>query len=263
MNLKDLDLPLASDAIEWRVGRAGVTKKGDSESVWCKVLAYLTNRAIQERLDDVCGKENWRNEYVTGPQGGVMCGISIRVEGEWVTKWDGAENTEIESVKGGLSDSMKRAAVQWGIGRYLYQLEEGFAKTTVDKPQQQDEWHFANAKRNKTDQQGVNYWWQPPTLPSWALPADRASRPNGTAPRTESAPVAEDDMTQKDRNIIASCVQLFAEAQSTEAFSELMDMIAKPDSKPSTADHPKEVKAAIWNAVKGSKFAKKRQPVAA
>jgi len=34
----------------------------------------------------------------------------------------GAENSDIEPVKGGLSDSFKRAAVQWGIGRYLYSL---------------------------------------------------------------------------------------------------------------------------------------------
>mgnify|MGYP002508284444 CR=1 FL=1 len=28
-----------------------------------------------------------------------------------------------EPIKGGLSDSMKRAAVQWGIGRVLYNME--------------------------------------------------------------------------------------------------------------------------------------------
>lgn len=29
----------------------------------------------------------------------------------------------MESVKGGLPDSMKRAAYQWGLGRYLYKFE--------------------------------------------------------------------------------------------------------------------------------------------
>ena len=86
------------------------------------VFAYVSNRAIMDRLDAVCGPANWRNIFQRGPDGGVICGISIRVEGEWVTKWDGAENTERESVKGGLSASMRRAAVQWGIGRYLYRL---------------------------------------------------------------------------------------------------------------------------------------------
>ncbi len=32
--------------------------------------------------------------------------------------------SDIESVKGGLSDSMKRAAVEWGIGRYLYGMTQ-------------------------------------------------------------------------------------------------------------------------------------------
>ena len=48
-------------------------------------------------------------------------------------KWDAAENTQVEAVKGGRSGAMKRAAVQWGIGRYLYNLEEGFAQTSLDK----------------------------------------------------------------------------------------------------------------------------------
>lgn len=86
------------------------------------IVAYVSNRAIMDRLDAVCGPENWKNIFSKGPDGGVICGISIRVFGEWVTKWDGAENTDVESVKGGLSASMRRAAVQWGIGRYLYRL---------------------------------------------------------------------------------------------------------------------------------------------
>ena len=90
--------------------------------------AYITNRAIMDRLDEVCGPGNWKNEYQEGPAGGVICGLSIRVptpEGgsEWVTKWDGAENTDVEAVKGGLSSSMRRAAVQWGVGRYLYRIQ--------------------------------------------------------------------------------------------------------------------------------------------
>jgi len=84
--------------------------------------AYVSNRAIMDRLDDVCGPENWTNEFQPGPGGGVICGISIRVGDTWVTKWDGAENTDVEAVKGGLSTSMRRAAVQWGIGRYMYRL---------------------------------------------------------------------------------------------------------------------------------------------
>lgn len=58
-----------------------------------------------KRLDEVCGKAGWRNEYRDIPNnGGVECGISIKVEGEWITKWDAAENTQVEAVKDGGRD---------------------------------------------------------------------------------------------------------------------------------------------------------------
>ena len=111
--------------IEWRIQKSGKSEKGN---IWAIIVAYITNRAIQDRLDAVCGPENWQNHYDSGPDGGVLCGIEIFItEERSIIKWDGAENTNIEAVKGGLSDSMKRAAVQWGIGRYLYSWSEEFA----------------------------------------------------------------------------------------------------------------------------------------
>lgn len=158
MNLELLDAPFPSEDIEWRIQQAG--KSG--EKVWAKVLAYVTNRAIMKRLDEVCGKAGWRNEYRDIPNnGGVECGISIKVDGEWITKWDAAENTQVEAVKGGRSGAMKRAAVQWGIGRYLYNLEEGFATVST---QRVNGYHYARSKEVGT------FYWQPPALPAWALP---------------------------------------------------------------------------------------------
>ena len=86
-------------------------------------LPYVTNRAVQERLDEVCGPAGWRDEYKEWRVKGVLCGLSIRVNGEWITKWDGADETMFESTKGGLSGAEKRAGVKWGIGRYLYNLQ--------------------------------------------------------------------------------------------------------------------------------------------
>lgn len=158
MELERLDEPFAASDIEWRVQQSGKTGQG---KVYAMVLAYVTNRAIMNRLDEVCGKGFWRNEYQPAPCGGVMCGISIKFDGEWITKWDAAENTQVEAVKGGMSGAMKRAAVQWGIGRYLYNLEEGFAQTSTEKNYA---WNRAKLK------DGSIFWWAPPALPSWALP---------------------------------------------------------------------------------------------
>lgn len=171
MNLDELDAPFASEDIEWRIQRAGK----NSDGIWAKVLAYVTNRAIMKRLDEVCGKAGWRNEYRDIPNnGGVECGISIKVDGEWITKWDAAENTQVEAVKGGRSGAMKRAAVQWGIGRYLYNLEEGFAVVSATR-----ETGFQYAKSKEV---GV-FYWKAPALPSWALPSGSAKG----SPRAEQS----------------------------------------------------------------------------
>ena len=99
--------------------RAGATTQDKTRAL---ALPYIDSRAVMDRLDAVVGPENWQDSYTAGPQGGVLCSISIRIDGEWVTKRDGADNTQYEAIKGGLSDAFKRAAVKWGIGRYLYSL---------------------------------------------------------------------------------------------------------------------------------------------
>lgn len=164
-DLKRLREPFRLDHVEWRVSRAG-EKSGKA---WAMVIPYLNARAIQDRLDEVCGPENWCNEYTEAPGGGVLCGISIRVGGEWVTKWDGAERTDVEAVKGGLSSSLKRAAVQWGIGRYLYDVTEGFAQIS-------DAGRFSASYPDPAHpkEKSKRKWfrWDPPTMPSWAVPVD-------------------------------------------------------------------------------------------
>lgn len=158
--------PFASDDVEWRIQKAGI----NNNKAWGIVLAYVTNRAIQQRLDAVAGAANWQNEYTNAPEGGVLCGISIYENDRWVTKYDGAENTAVEKVKGGLSSAMKRAAVQWGIGRYLYDVKTVFVTMIKEKPQDDgQEWHNHYDKDSKT-----NYYWTNPTMPDWALPDDEA-----------------------------------------------------------------------------------------
>lgn len=153
--------PFAAEDIEWRVQSAGVT----NDKAWATVIAYVTNRAIQSRLDAVVGAPNWKNEYSKAPDEGVLCGLSIKDGDEWITKYDGAENTNIEAVKGGLSGSMKRAAVQWGVGRYLYDVETTFVSMQKEKPSNMKDWHMHYDKDSKT-----RYYWKSPNLPSWAMP---------------------------------------------------------------------------------------------
>jgi len=176
MNLNKLSEPFPVEDIEWRVSRSGMGQRG----IFCFVLAYVTARAIQKRLDDVCGVDGWRNEAprvidVNGKTAFVG-GISIRevfngaptVGAEWLTKWDVAEPTNIEPAKGGFSGAMKRAGAQWGIGRYLYHLDETFAEVSEERPAI-TAWNWAKLSK---EQGGAQFYWKTPSLPGWAIPRE-------------------------------------------------------------------------------------------
>jgi hypothetical protein len=167
IDLGKLREPFPAEDIEWRVSRAGIS----SGKTYCHVLAYITARAIQSRLDDVCGPANWRNEppqfaEIRAGVTAVLCGISIRINDEWITKWDVAEPTNIEPAKGGFSGAMKRAGAQWGIGRYLYHLDETFAEVSESGGRG---WNWARLPEKVG---GGTYYWKTPSLPGWALPKE-------------------------------------------------------------------------------------------
>ncbi|MFD7521408.1 Rad52/Rad22 family DNA repair protein [Paenibacillus chitinolyticus] len=142
--MRQLQEPFPPEDIEWRVGATAPDKTSGI------ALAYVTNRAIMSRLDAIFGPFGWRNEFREWKGSSQLCGISILWEGEWITKWDGADDSNEEAVKGGLSDAMKRAGYQWGIGRYLYNLENQWVPIK---------------------QRGRSYALvEEPRLPEWALP---------------------------------------------------------------------------------------------
>lgn len=215
MDLNLLDEPFPAEDIEWRIQQCGKTENGP----WAMVLCYVTNRAIMKRLDDVCGKSGWKNEYRDLPNnGGVECGISINVHGEWITKWDAAENTQVEAVKGGRSSAMKRAAVQWGIGRYLYQLEERFANCSTERNKN---WNKASYKDKKTNQFG-SLWWETPTLPAWALPVKNNSEAEGDINSSTNNPISLEDAVSKFSNE-ANLSQ--SEEQLTKLYKSVWDVV--------------------------------------
>lgn len=114
IHLNALKNPFPPDRISWRIG-ATANGKGIA-------LAYIDARDVMQRLDEVCGPENWQCEYPHASQK-TVCRIGIRIGDEWIWKSNGAGDTDYESEKGALSDAFKRAAVLWGIGQYLYDLD--------------------------------------------------------------------------------------------------------------------------------------------
>lgn len=122
-------------------------------------LAYIDCRVIQDRLDDVLGVENWMDEYEILADGSVMCRLKLKLYGDWVTKSDVGSPSEQpdggDRLKAAFSDALKRAAVKFGIGRYLYRLPAVWTDYDPQKKQ----------------------FTQTPQLPAWALPPKKNSAP--------------------------------------------------------------------------------------
>lgn len=136
--------PFPSRVIHWRVGS---TTKDKSKGI---PLAYLDARDVMKRLDDVIGPENWEDEYEETPSGRLLCKLTLNIDNFGrVTKSDGAGDTAVEGEKGAISDAFKRAAVKFGVGRYLYYLPNSWVE-------------LDQYKKIKTK----------PTLPKWALPKE-------------------------------------------------------------------------------------------
>lgn len=119
----ELSQPFPAEYIDWRIGSTNPEKtKG-------KPLCYVDARAVMDRLDTVCGPDGWQNQYIfAGNLAVCKLGIRMPVTGNWIWKEDGAGATDVEGEKGMLSDALKRAAVRWGVGRYLYDIKSGWVE---------------------------------------------------------------------------------------------------------------------------------------
>ena len=188
---KRLTDPFAPQDIEWK---PGATTRDKSKGL---AMAYITARAVQERLDEVFTPGGWKNEFRAGPEGGVICRIYFKNEdGDWVWREDGADNTEVEAVKGGLSNAMKRAGAALGIGRYLYDMpvqwvplnERGrFAETpripAKYLPPQTPRRAASNGEPSASANSSASNGNRRPSAP-------RSAPPNRPAPQDRSAPQA-------------------------------------------------------------------------
>jgi len=111
-----LRAPFPPELVSWRIGAT------NSDKTRGIALAYIDARDVMQRLDEVCGPENWQCDYPHA-NSKTVCRIGIRCGEEWIWKANGAGDTDVEAEKGALSDAFKRAAVLWGIGQYLYDLD--------------------------------------------------------------------------------------------------------------------------------------------
>ena len=113
-----LTAPILPNEIEWRVQSQTSTGK-------LIVVPYINNRCVMHRFDAAFGAENWTSEF-REIANGFLCRLTVTINDREVYREDGASKTNIEPEKGGISDAMKRAAVQFGLGRCLYDYPRVF-----------------------------------------------------------------------------------------------------------------------------------------
>lgn len=187
--MRELSKPFHPSAIEWRV-QSAMAKNGGHRLL---VLPYIDARAIMNRLDEVCGGF-WQSNYdqiEVNKTVAFQCRLSIKINDEWITRSDAAEVSDIESVKGGHSNAMKRAGTQWGIGRYLYDLKPFW----VELKQRGEHYVGGNFKVNN-QQVYLKGYFDTPSLPDWALPASS----NTSQSNLKQKPSVQQQAPQQPRN---------------------------------------------------------------
>lgn len=162
--VKKLHNPVPQSGVTWKVTTSGV--KGDG-GVYCQIAPIIDSRCVQEMFDSVLGPENWKDEYsIVGSS--MLCTIYVKVPNddgsyEWVGKTDGVDveapdRDNQDATKGMVSNSFKRAAVKWGVGRHLYNAGKVWAETSMERVAG---WMKDSAKDKRSNRR-VDYWWREP-----------------------------------------------------------------------------------------------------
>lgn len=116
--------PFNPNLIEWR-------PQGKPYNGKVRVVPYIDARLVMKRLTDVLGVTGWSDSYktilTTDREVVVECTIKVgdcvhSDVGEAMVEERGYVTTLGAAMKAAYSDSIKRAAVHFGVGSYLYAL---------------------------------------------------------------------------------------------------------------------------------------------
>lgn len=252
--LTQLSEPLPASQISWRVGATTKDKKKG------QALPYIDARVVQSTLDRIVGPGNWKNEFHASPIGaGLICRLAIKVGDEWVyredaSNWDAGstseqrQNGESIALKGAYSDSFKRSAVMWGIGRYLYSYDPQWVEL--------DEYKKMKAT---------------PKLPAYMLPsssdapakaANTSNRPAPAAPIPAPSqamvhadePAAQEDDSSHNEGTVEAPVSYGSESYDTPAEAPAQTPAQAPVSTPAASTPAAAAPSASSNGASDSEI---------
>lgn len=119
-----LQEPFDPEEVDYRVQRGTM------------VVAYVDARTVAKHLDEAVGAENWSFDWsvvsLSAKNEVALAKGMLTIGG--ITKCDVGEDSNYSPSKGAVSDALKRAAVLFGVGRYLYDLPVESVQVDKDKP---------------------------------------------------------------------------------------------------------------------------------
>jgi hypothetical protein len=145
---RQLAAPFHSYYVGWK---AQATSKDKTRAL---AVAYIDARTVMDRLDQVVGPGNWSDTYrlISAGDGelAIECTLALFAvqKSDVGTADEQDDGSQASLSKSAYSDALKRAAVKWGIGRYLYRIQK--------------QWVGYDAARKQLT--------ETPELPAWALP---------------------------------------------------------------------------------------------
>jgi hypothetical protein len=144
--LADLRRPFKPEAIKWKIQ----TNPKPEQNKKAMIVAHIDARLVAARLNTVA--PDWSDSFNDGLHGSVICRLTVcghtRCDVGWAEVADSNGLITDAGIKGIYSDAFKRAAVQFGVGAFLYSLPRQYAAADQLKHLGRS-WYLTPALENK------------------------------------------------------------------------------------------------------------------
>jgi hypothetical protein len=220
---KRLQEPFYPEAVEFRV-----QGKVNEQTGRAAAVAYVDARAVQDRLDNVVGAGQWSFDWtpLVIENGEVMIAKgTLTIHG--VSKSDAGTASNFEQSLGAVSHCFKRAAVHWGIGRYLYALPVSWvpAEKSGRIPEQ-----AVRELRSKLPRPDENLDAQSAIEAKEAKDTGKRSvRQPRPEPAPQAGPVPSDTAA---KSVPSAVAETMATEQQLRSISKLCEALGKPQPEP-------------------------------
>lgn len=236
--MRRLAEPFAGPVVKWRVQGKPIERNG---KYYGRAVCYVDARIVIDRLNEVLGFD-WETQTIETGKGRTLCRLGITING--VTRWrdDGAGDTDIEGEKGSISDALKRAAVRFGIGAYLYALPS--PRVEVDAREKDGRVYVNGIKDHDRDrladlaQRSLDQW-------TAALEAIDAQADEGEPPRKQES---DTEQPRKDKYAPAHTEEETDAIQAAHGARAARGK-AKPKSDAAVEDRKDKLKKFVDRAV--------------